>query len=237
VNAAALLVFARSAGFASRAPGFSHPSVPAAVRIGLAVSLSVAIAPAARGREPDGVALMVALVTEFLIGTSIGLGASVLYDGAYAGGRILDDYVGVKAIAPSIALVAPSGFGRIWSSAFTGAFFLLGAYRTTVLAFAQSFVLFPVGATIDPHGWAAFAASLATTIVVVAAGVAAPAIALAFVVQIALAALTRTIPRFSSFALSLPLVFGAVLVVTAVSLPLLVMRSAVPIVLFPGHGP
>ena len=50
--------------------------------------------------------------------------AASLYDGAYAGGRAVDDYVGVKAIAPSVQLVAPSGFGRIWSLAFTGGFFL-----------------------------------------------------------------------------------------------------------------
>jgi flagellar biosynthesis protein FliR len=237
VNAATLLVFARCAGFASRAPGFSHPSVPRAIRVGLAVFLTLAIAPAVRAGRLDGIALTIALVTEFLVGASIGLGASVLYDGAYAGGRILDDYVGVKAIAPSVALVAPSGYGRIWSSAFTGGFFLLGAYRITVLAFAQSFSRVPAGAPLEPHAWASFAVSLATTIVLVALGVAAPAIALAFVVQIALAALARTVPRFASFALSLPLVFGAVLIVTAVSLPLLVVRAATPIVFFPGYPP
>jgi len=237
MTAATLLVFARCAGFASRAPGFSHPSVPHTVRIGLAVFLALAIAPAIHGREADGIALIFALVTEFLIGVAIGLGASVLYDGAYAGGRILDDYVGVKAIAPSVALVAPSGFGRIWSSAFTGGFFLLGAYRMTVLVFAQSFSRLPPGAPLDPHAWMSFAAALAATIVVVAAGVAAPAIALAFVVQVALAALARTIPRFASFGLSLPLVFGAVLIVTAVALPLLAARAGLPILLAPGYAP
>jgi flagellar biosynthesis protein FliR len=232
-----VLVFARCAGFASRAPGFSHPSVPHPVRAGLAVLLAVAIAPGVRAHAPDGVSLVVALVTEFLLGAAIGIGASVLYDGAYAGGRILDDYVGVKAIAPSVALVAPSGYGRIWSLAFTGGYFLLGAYRVTVLAFAQSFTRVPPGTPLDPHAWAAFAAALATTIVLVAVSVAAPAVALAFVVQIALAALARTIPRFASFALSFPLVFAAVLVVTAVSLPLLAARAGSPILLAPGPTP
>jgi flagellar biosynthetic protein FliR len=237
VNATALLVFARCAGFASRAPGFSHPSVPHSVRAGLALFLTMAIAPGVRVSHADGIPLIVALVTEFLLGSAIGIGASLLYDGAYAGGRMLDDYVGVKAIAPSLQLVAPSGFGRVWSLAFTGGYFLLGAYRITLLAFAQSFVRFAPGAPLEAHAWATFAASLASTIVLVAVAVAAPAIALAFVVQVALAALARTIPRFASFLLSFPLVFGAVLLVTAVSLPLLAARSAHPILLYPGSAP
>jgi flagellar biosynthesis protein FliR len=232
-----MLVFARCAGFVSRAPGISHPSVPHAVRAGLALFLTAAIVPGIRATAPGGIALTVAFLTEFLLGSAIGIGASLLYDGAYAGGRMLDDYVGVKAIAPSLQLVAPSGFGRVWSIAFTGGYFLFGAYRVTLLGFSGSFDRFAPGTTLHPHAWLSFSTSLASTIVLVALSVAAPAIALAFVVQISLAALARTIPRFASFSLSFPLVFGAVLLVTAVSIPLLAQRSAHPIVLYPGSFP
>lgn len=237
MSATALLVFMRCAGFASRAPGFSHPSVPHSVRAGIALLLTIAIAPGVRSAHVSGVALLVALVVEFLLGSAIGIGASLLYDGAYAGGRMLDDYVGVKAMAPSVQLVAPSGFGRVWSIAFTGGYFLLGAYRVTLLAFAQSFARVAPGAPFDPHAWLTFASTLASTIVLVGIAVAAPAIALAFVVQIAVAALTRTIPRFAGFALSFPLVFGAVLLVTAVSIPLLSARAGHPLILYPGGMP
>jgi flagellar biosynthesis protein FliR len=237
VSATGLLVFARCAGFASRAPGFSHPSVPHAVRVGLALFLTIAIVPGVGSAHSDGVALVIALVVEFLLGSAIGVGASLLYDGAYAGGRMLDDYVGVKAMAPNVQLVAPSGFGRVWSIAFTGGYFLLGAYRITVLAFAQSFERLPPGASLDPHAWLAFATTLASTIVLVGVAVAAPAIALAFVVQVAIAALTRTIPRFAGFSLSFPLVFGAVLLVTAVSIPLLSVRAGHPLLPYPGSTP
>lgn len=234
MNALFLLVFARCAGFAARAPGFAHPAVPHPVRAGIALFLALAIAPGVHaGTRFEGIALVVALAMEFLLGTAIGLAASLLYDGAYAGGRMLDDYVGVKAIAPSIDLVAPSGYGRIWSVVFTGAYFLLAAYRPAILGFAQSFERIPPGAPIDPHGWAAFAVTYASTIVLVALEVCAPAIALAFVVQIALGALSRTIPRFATFGLSFPLVFGAVLIVTAVALPLLAPRAAMPVLLLP----
>jgi len=140
------LVFARCAGFVFRAPGFSHPSVPAALRAGLALVLAAAIVPGIYQRAPliDGAAFALGVVAEFLIGSVAGMTASLIYDAAYAGGRIVDDYVGVKAIAPSLQLVAPSGYGRIWSLAFTGAFFLSGAYRLALLGFAQSFERLPL---------------------------------------------------------------------------------------------
>ncbi len=203
------------------------------VRAALALALAGAIAPGVRARQFDGVALVVALIAEFALGTAIGMAASLLYDGAYAGGRMLDDYVGVKAIAPNVDVVAPSGFGRVWSIAFTGGYFLFGAYRPAMAAFSESFVRIVPGAPFDPQAWAPFAISGATTIVSVALAVAAPAIALAFVTQIALATLARTVPRFATFTLSFPLVFGVVLIATAISLPLLVPQAAHPLVSIP----
>ena len=237
MSATALLVFARCAGFAFRAPGFSHPSVMPPLRAALAVFLTVAVLPGVRSSVPlrfDGIALMLALTTEFLLGSAIGMAASLVYDGAYAGGRAVDDYVGVKAIAPNLQVVAPSGFGRIWSLAYTGGFFLLGAYRITVLAFAQSFTRVAPGATVDAHAWAAYAAGLAATIALVASAVAAPAIGLAFVVQIALGALSRAIPRFGSFTLAFPLAFAAALIATALAVPWLAQHALAPVIAIPG---
>ncbi len=234
-----LLAFARCVGFLFRAPGFSHPSVPSPLRAGLAMALSMAIAraPAREPRNIDVAALVVALVTEFFLGSAIGMAASLLYDGAYAGGRVVDDYVGVKAIAPSLQLVAPSGFGRVWSLAFTGAFFLSGAYRLALLGFAQSFDRIPLGAGLHPNGWSAFAGALAATIFLVALQVAAPAVALAFVVQIALGTLSRVIPRFGSFTLAFPLAFAAALVATAIGVPIIAQHAPTPLLAIPGSLP
>lgn len=229
-----LLVFVRCAGLVFRAPGLSHPSVPHPVRAGIALALAFAIAPAVPAVRVAGVELVVALFFEFVLGAAIGIGASMLYDGAYAAGRMLDDYVGVKAIAPNLAIVAPSGFGRVWSIAFTGGYFLLGAYRPALYAFARTFDQLPPGAPISGHAWGSFAIALAATIVRVALALAAPAIALAFVTQVGLASLARVIPRFASFTLSFPLVFGVVLIVAAVSIPLVAVQAARPLVLVPG---
>jgi flagellar biosynthesis protein FliR len=232
----AMLVFARCAGFIFRAPGFSHPSVPSPVRAALALFLAVAIAPSVNKAAIvlDSSAFIVAFIVEFLIGSAIGMAASLVYDGAYSGGRAVDDYVGVKAIAPSLQLVAPSGFGRIWSLAFTGSYFLSGAYRLTLLAFAQSFASLPPGAPVQPHSWLAFAATYASAIANVALQVAAPAIGLAFVVQIAVGAISRAVPRFGSFTLAFPLALAAALVATAIAAPLIAQHAPRPLLAIPG---
>lgn len=234
-----LLVLARCAGFVFRAPGFSHPSVPVPLRGGLAVVLTALLAPAIHAKPAalDGAAFVAALLVEFALGSAIGLAASLIYDAAYAGGRIVDDYVGVKAIAPSLSLVAPSGFGRVWSLAFTGAFFLTGAYRLTLLGLAQSFARLPLAAPIDPAPWAGFAENFAAGFVGVALQVAAPAIGFAFVIQVALGALSRVVPRFGSFTLAFPLAFAAALIATVLVVPLAAQRAPQPVIAVPGALP
>lgn len=235
----ALLVFARALGFCARAPGLVHPSIPALVRVGIAAALALALAapPAGRALSPmPPVAYAIALAIEFGIGSAIGIGCSLLYDAAYVAGRLLDDYVGVHAIAPSVALVAPSGFGRLWSLAFTGAFFLLAAYRPAIAAFAESLHRLPPGAPFPIERAFPFVLWYVRNIVALSLQIAAPAIATAFTVQLALAAVARTIPRFVNYALAFPLAFGAVTVVTALTLALTAMRAGVP-VLPPGLQP
>lgn len=234
MSGAVVLAFARCVGFAARAPGFGHPSVPAPVRVVVAISLTLTVAPAvSHAAIPHGAAFAFAFVGETLLGAAIGTFASLLYDGAYAGGRAIDDYVGVRAVAPSVALVAPSGFGRIWSLAFTTGFFLLGAYRVVILAFAQSFTIVPPGAAVGHAALMAYATALPTTIVLVSLAVCGPAIATIFVVQVGLGALARVIPRLGSVTLASPLVFAAAIVATVVTVPALDALAAHPMIHVP----
>ena len=229
MNGTALLVFARCAGFVFRAPGFSHPAVPPPVRAGLALVLAIAVLPAVGvSHAPDGIAFVLAAAAEAGIGAAIGVAASVLYDGAYAGGRALDDYVGIRGSVPNAQIFAGAGFGRIWSLVFTAGFFLLGGYRVLIFAFCRSFERLPPGAHVSAHGLYAYALALPSSIIEAALLVAGPAIALAFVAQATLGALTRVIPRFAAFTLSFPIVFGAALLATLLAIPLLFGQSAVP---------
>jgi flagellar biosynthetic protein FliR len=229
-----LLVFARSAGLMFRAPGFTHPAVPPIVRLGLALALAFGIAPAVvAARQMDLAMFALAIAGEVAIGTAIGIGASLLYDGAYYGGRMIDDYVGFRGSVPSAAVTSAQGFGRLWSSLFLAGFFLLDGDAVVIRAFADSFSHVGAGAFIGSDAWYHFALALPQTIAKAALLIAAPAIGVALVLQIALAAVTRVVPRFSSFTLSFPIVFAAAILVAIATLPLYAPLAAHPILLAP----
>jgi len=223
-----LLVFARCAGFAFRAPGFSHPDVPPPVRAGFAYVLSLALAHARHGSARPAHGVLLAFGSELLIGAAIGIAASMLYDGAYAGGRALDDFVGIRASVPNANVAAGAGFGRLWSLAFAAAFFVLGAHRVALEGFAQSFVSLPPGALVAAPDLNAFAVVLPGTLLRAAVFVAGPAIAIALGAQFGLAVIARLVPRFSTFTLAFPVVFGCALLATIAALPFVLQSAAAP---------
>ena len=216
------LVFARCAGFLFRAPGFSHPSVPPMVRAGLALVFTLGLVHGvAHDVTLAPVIFALALAGEIAIGAAIGIGASVLYDGAYAGGRLIEDYVGIRASVPSASVQPASGFGRLWSLVFLAGFFLLDGYHIVIRVFADGLTRIPPGATLTSHALVDFAIGLPTMIVHAALLITGPAILVIFIIQIGLAAIARVVPRFATFSLSFPIVFAAVLIVTMVAVPLL----------------
>jgi len=229
VNDAFLLVFARCAGFVFRAPGFSHPDVPPPVRAGFAFALALAL----RGRNVAGPhigpgGLVFALATETFFGAAIGIAASMLYDGAFAGGRALDDYVGIRASVPSADVAAGAGFGRLWSLAFAAGFFVLGGDRIALMGFADAFTRLPPGALAGATDLRTFAVALPETLLRAALFVAGPALAIALVAQISLASVARLVPRFSTFTLAFPIIFACVLLATLAALPAVLSAAAQP---------
>jgi flagellar biosynthesis protein FliR len=232
-----LLVFARGAGMVFRAPGFSHPSVPPAVRVALALALALAVAPHVRPVSLDGTGFMLAVAGETLLGAAIGTGASLLYDAAYYAGRTIDDYVGVRGSVPNANVTSAQAFGRLWSSVFLAGFFLFDGYVPVVRAFAGSFDAVAPGAPIAPAAWSAYAVALPVTIVRAALLIAAPAIAVALTVQVSLAAVARVAPRLASFSLAFPVVFAAAIVVTLTGIPLFAPLAARPWLVLPFGAP
>ncbi len=234
MNATALLVFARCAGFVFKAPGFSHPSVPPPVRAGLALVLAIGLQPAtAHAGSAFGLPFVFGMVSEFAIGAAIGIATAVLYDGAYAAGRVLDDYVGIRGSVPSAAFFASSGFGRVWSLTFLAGFFLLRGYDPILRILADGFNRLPPGAALHQTGFQLLAISLPALMLKAALFIAGPAIALVFVAQCALGTLSRAIPRFASFTLSFPINFAGVLIVTLIMVPLLLHTGGRPWIFLP----
>jgi flagellar biosynthetic protein FliR len=225
----ALLIFARCVGFVFRAPGFSHPDVPPPLRAGFAFVLALALERGVHERPAiPGGGFVAAVASEALVGAAMGTAASLLYDGAFSGGRALDDYVGIRASVPSADVAAGAGFGRLWSLAFATGFFVLGGDRIALAALARTFASLPPGALVDAHGLRTFALALPQTLARAALFVAGPALLVALLAQVGLAVVARLVPRFSTFSLAFGVVFAGALLATVATLPALLQASARP---------
>ena len=228
------LVFARSAGMVARAPGFAHPSVPHAVRAGVAAALALAIAVHVPTVHASSfVAFTGSLATEFVLGAAIGFGAAVLYDAAFFAGRTLDDYLGVRGSVPGASVTNAQAFGRLWSSVFLLALLLLDGWVPIVDAFASSFDALPPGVFASRGGWLHAALVLPSTMLGAALRIALPAIAVAASLHLAIAAATRVVPRLSSVSVAFPAIFAAVLLVTIACVPRLAPLGAHPLLVLP----
>ncbi len=222
------LVFARCIGFVSRAPGFSHPSVPVPLRAALAFVLALALVPTlVVGHAFGGPSLIVALVFELLVGAAIGFGASVLYEGAAAGGRVLDDYVGIQVANPEATAGSGQSFQQLWGLGFIAAFFIFDGYQFIVLALGDSLHSIPPGSLVV-HGLGTFALGIPVLVMRAALLVAGPALALGVVASIGLGAIARIVPRFNNFLLTFPVLFAVVLLTTLVMLSVVLAQGGKP---------
>ncbi len=207
-----LLAFARCAGFAFRAPGFSHPAVPPPLRAGLAFVLTP-LAGATAGTPFAAAALPFALAAEVALGAALGTAASILY---------------VRGSVPSAGVAAGAGFARLWSLAFVAGFFGFGGDRLVLGTFAASFSALPPGAVLLPGALAAFAMALPGALVRAALLVGGPALGCVFAGQLVLGVLARVVPRFSPFALSFGVTFGLALLATLLGFGALWPSAATP---------
>ncbi|TAM62490.1 type III secretion protein [bacterium] len=217
MSATVVLTAARVAGFLARAPGFSHPAVPHAVRAVCAVALAV---PLAHGlpQAADRTVGAFALLAEFALGALLGQAAGAFYDGALAAGRLLDDYAGVRILYPTSG-VSGGGFGRLYGALFVAVFFLARGYAPLVAALARSLRELPPGAQLSGLQLTAYAAALPGLVVRAALEVAGPALLATFAAQVFLGTLQRVVPRASTFMLSFPFSFGAALTTVVLLAP------------------
>jgi flagellar biosynthetic protein FliR len=212
------LVFARAIGFFARAPGFARLGVPPALRAGFAFALALAIAPSlSQTTESDGALVLVAVAGEALVGTALGMAATLVAEAAGAAGRILDDFVGLRASVPGAA-VAPAGLGGLWTLVFTTAFFTLGGCDALVAAFAHSFSVVPLGAALDGAGLRRSSVGFVLAFMRLALELATPGLCIALCIHVSLAALARVVPRFSQLSVAYPIAYAGVLLAAFASL-------------------
>ncbi len=192
------------------APTFGGRLLPLPARITLALGLSLVLAPPWTSEAvPLGLSFALALTIEMLIGTALGLLASLPFELARASGHLIDVSRGAamaQVIAPGLCDRA-TPTGDILYLAILVALTAAGGDRLLILALADGFVHLPPGAALTLEGSGAIGKELieaTSALLATALLLAAPPLIAALLADLLLGVVGRVVPQLPLFFLGMP---------------------------------
>lgn len=220
----AALLFTRIGGVIMLLPGFGEPAVPPRVRLGLALTMAICLAPALGDRVPEaatsawGLALQVA--SEALIGVILGAAARFLVTSLATAGQIIGLEIGLAFAQTADPTMTQSGqLTAVFLSILGVALiFATGLHHMFLQGIVGSYDLIALGAPPPVGDAAELALETASTSFRVGFQIAMPVVAAGLIFRVGLGVLSRLIPQIQVFFIALPLQIMGGLVVFALGL-------------------
>lgn len=214
----------RVVGLVALAPGLSIQQASAQVRVLLALSLAVVLAPAAGpGVTPsDPLPFMGLCLAELAVGLALGFVAATLLEAMRLAGELLDLHIGLRA-AELFDPATGVGAGLLGTACHLLAIVLLLAlngHHWLLRGLAASFGIVPVGTATLPLALAGLVDHLGATVFAMALRIAAPVMAALLLADLAFGLVARAVPQINVFLVGIPAKLALGLTVTALSVPL-----------------
>lgn len=204
-----MMVFLRGLGIILLLPTLGNRPLPPTVRVALSAliaGLLYGLVPRASDLPQGNVSLIFVCVGELILGLVFGFVGRLVFAAVDMAGRLITQELGLMA-APGIDAPAPSSEPlAAFLSTFAGLlFFLLGGHIGALSAFARSFDFAPAG--LPAYGGRVAEHLVAATGHVIELGfrMAAPFMALDFLINLAFSVLGRAVPKMNIFVLSYPI--------------------------------
>jgi flagellar biosynthesis protein FliR len=200
-----MMIFLRSLGIVLQLPVLVGHPIPIPIRVGICIclaSLLIGIVPAA----PVSLELwpfVAAAGGEVLLGLAMGFVVRLAFGGVEMAGRVASSEIGFSA-TPGMGVPEPTTepLASLFSSFAVVLFFLFGGHHFVIAAFVRSFKLAAAGhPLIDADAGRAIIRGT-SHVIELGLRMAAPFIAMNFLVTLAFAVLGRVVPKTNVFVMS-----------------------------------
>lgn len=216
--------FFRILALVSSAPILGNPSIPVRVKVGLAVVLTLVLAPILGSMpavEPGSAIGILILAQQIVIGVAIGFTMRIIFTAVEMAGNIAGMQMGLGFATffdPQNAAQIPV-VGTFLGLLATLLFLALNGHLYMIEVLAQSFQALPVAAQpFSAAGWRALA-GWGGEIFLAGLLLSMPIMAALLITNLALGIMTRAAPQLNVFSVGFPITLAAGFVVLAIALP------------------
>lgn len=206
------------------APIIGNPSFPQRAKIGLAVAITLVLAPTLSpmpGVDPGSAAGLLVLAQQVVIGLAMGLAMRVVFVAVEMAGNMIGLQMGLgfatffDPVNSSQVPVVSRFLGLLFSLVFLA----LNGHLLMIEALAESFRIFPVSAQVtSAAGWKILA-EWGGEIFRSGLLLALPMIAALLIANLSIGIMTRAAPQLNIFAVGFPITLAAGFMVLFVTLP------------------
>lgn len=223
--AALLLGTARAAGFVFMAPPFNSRTIPGPVKGALAMALSLLLSTQIAPSLPEPTAgfLVVAAITEVIIGAALGFVVQVLFTAVQMAGDLID-LTGGFSLQPAydpLAMTQNATIGKLHYLLAVTLLFTSGGHLLMVKGFATSYQGLPVGGEVPVDQLGAVLIQAVSMMFLAALQIAGPMVAVLLLADVALALLSRAAPSLNIFSFGFPVKIMLTLFMLGLTFPLL----------------
>lgn len=201
-----VLVLTRISGVVMVAPVLGTRAAPPAVRVALAMGLTLLVLPSQLEiavQAPATMAgLLVVMLGEAIIGLSIGLGIMILFSGIHLAGNIIGQMSGAQVadiFDPTFNQSVPI-YAQLFDVIAMAVFVIIGGHREVIDALLATFQHMPLGGGGFNAGIADALVNVVTLSFSTGIRAAAPAMVALLLAVLILSLLTRTLPQLNIFA-------------------------------------